>query len=80
MFRPFGHMSLRKKKLENTSAIKGASLSVISWSIFTILGLHVLIELIIALAVIRLIRRKSPININIPKILISKSVELVYSF
>tara|TARA_Y100000768_G_scaffold296561_1_gene230368 strand:+ start:463 stop:1341 length:879 start_codon:yes stop_codon:yes gene_type:complete len=64
---------IKKKKLENSSAIKGASLSLISWSIFSILGLPILIELVIALSVLRLFHKKHRIKINIPKILISKT-------
>ena len=48
---------VKKKKLENKAALRGAGLSVITWSIFTILGLPILVELIIALAVLKLIKK-----------------------
>ena len=62
-------------KLDNISTVKAAGLSVITWSIFSILGLPILIELIIALAVIKLIRKKTFINKDIPQLLLTKVEE-----
>jgi len=66
---------IKKKKLDNISTVKAAGLSVITWSIFSILGLPILIELIIALAVIKLIRKKTFINKDIPQLLLTKVEE-----
>ena len=63
---------IKKKKLDNTSAIKGASLSIISWSIFSILGLPILIEFIIAISVLKLFRKKAYEDKNIPQLLLTQ--------
>ena len=63
---------IKKKKLDNTTAIKGASLSIISWSIFSILGLPILIEFIIAISVLKLFRKKMYEDKNIPQLLLTQ--------
>ena len=47
---------IKKKKLDNKSTMKGAGLTVISWAIFSLLGLPILVELVIVLMVIKLIK------------------------
>jgi hypothetical protein len=48
--------TVKKKKLDNKESLKGAGMSAITWSIFTVLGLPILVELIIVLVVFKLIK------------------------
>ena len=63
---------VKKKKLDNKHAVKAAGLSVISWSIFSILGLPILIELVIVMLVFKLLKKGSFSPSKLPHLIFSK--------
>ena len=63
---------VKKKKLDGPTAIKGAGLSIISWAIFSILGLPILIELVIVIAIFKLVKKDRSKVKQFPKLLFSK--------
>ena len=63
---------VKKKKLDGPTAIKGAGLSIISWAIFSILGLPILIELVIVIAIFKLVKKDRSKVKQFPKLLLSK--------
>lgn len=48
--------TINKKNLDNKESLIGGTMSAITWSIFTVLGLPILLELIIVLVVFKLIK------------------------
>ena len=63
---------VKKKKLNSYNTIRGAGLSVISWAVFSILGLPILIEVVIVVAIYKLVKKDKSKAQALPKLILSK--------
>ena len=61
-----------KSKLSSSSIVKGISTATISWLIFTILGLPIIIELVLAIIVVKFVRKHNFSPREILDVIISK--------